>query len=250
MLGTLRGLGGGLWALTKNPVGASKEFVHAAIQCIEYIKSHSSSALIQTLVPELKELVQDYDQIGDFRKGMLIGHVLGKYGMDIFLAKEGAAMIKTYRDLKRANQVMTLEALAAPETTSTILAEADMRWKRTHLEALRNGEVKINPQKQGAHIVGHRKYQERIEIGETPSIFEHPDPNRLIREHAGTGFKDRKGVNIGDLPGMPGYKEIVDFGEFIGYAVNPKTRIRTPTTMGKIHYAKDGVHIVPYIKMD
>jgi tetratricopeptide (TPR) repeat protein len=249
MLSTLRGLGGGLWALTKDPVGASKEFVHAAIQCIEYLKSHSSATLIQNLVPELKELIQNYDQIEDFHKGTLIGHVIGKYGMDIFLAKEGATMVKAYRDLKRANQVMTLEALASPGKTSAILAEADKRWTRIHLEALRNGEIKINPQKQGGHIVGHPKYQERLTRNENPSIFEHPDPNRLIREHAGTGIKDRRALR-GDLSGMPGYIEIVDFKEFIGYAVDKETRIRTPTTTGKIHYAKDGVHIVPYIKRD
>ena len=38
---------------------------------------------------------------------------------------------------------------------------------------------------------------------------------------------------------------MVDFGEFIGYDVNLDTKIKTPTSWGKIHYAKDGTHIVP-----
>ena len=42
-------------------------------------------------------------------------------------------------------------------------------------------------------------------------------------------------------------KEIVDFGKIIGDCVDLKTGAKTPTTWGKIHYSKDGVHIVPYI---
>lgn len=40
-------------------------------------------------------------------------------------------------------------------------------------------------------------------------------------------------------------QEVVDFQEFISYHVNENTGVKTPTTKGKIHYAKDGVHIVP-----
>lgn len=36
------------------------------------------------------------------------------------------------------------------------------------------------------------------------------------------------------------------FVELIGYDVHPGTGKMTPTTWGKIHYSKDGVHIVPY----
>jgi len=63
----------------------------------------------------------------------------------------------------------------------------------------------------------------------------------LLREYAGTSAK--KGIEI---PGTVGYKEIVNFNEFIGYAVDRTTGTKTPTTFGKIHYSKEGVHIVPY----
>jgi filamentous hemagglutinin len=46
-------------------------------------------------------------------------------------------------------------------------------------------------------------------------------------------------------PGEPGYKEIVNFGEEIGYNINMETGVKTPTTWGTIHYSNDGVHIVP-----
>ncbi|MCX6987177.1 MAG: polymorphic toxin type 50 domain-containing protein [Chlamydiae bacterium] len=37
----------------------------------------------------------------------------------------------------------------------------------------------------------------------------------------------------------------MDFGEFIGHAVVRESTEKIPRTWGKIHYAKDGVHIVP-----
>lgn len=43
---------------------------------------------------------------------------------------------------------------------------------------------------------------------------------------------------------------IENFGEFIGYDVNPSSGLATPTTWGKIRYAKDGVHIVPRLPRD
>ena len=44
--------------------------------------------------------------------------------------------------------------------------------------------------------------------------------------------------------GESGYQEIVNFGENIGYSIN-RDGIETLTSWGKIHYSKDGAHIVP-----
>jgi hypothetical protein len=56
--------------------------------------------------------------------------------------------------------------------------------------------------------------------------FYHP----ITKKFAGT---DMKGNSV--APGLPGYKEIVDFGEFIGYYVDESTGVKTPTTKGIIH---------------
>ena len=75
----------------------------------------------------------------------------------------------------------------------------------------------------------------------TRSIFAHNDPERLIKEYAGTGQPKGKKV-----PGEAGYVERVDFGEMIGYYINEKNpSVKLPTTKGTIRYAKDGAHIVP-----
>ncbi len=239
MLSTARGLGSGLWAFSKDPVGASQELVNAAVQCIDYLRSRPMTEIVKDMVPELKELVQNYDQLADFQKGKLIGHVIGKYGMDIFLTKYAVIGVKAYRNLKKANQIMTLEALASAEKTQEILAAAGKRWTIRE-QALRSGNFKVHEGQQGKHLTNHPNYKQAIAQGKNPSIFEHKEPERLVREYAGTGIKE-----TGEVPGMPGYKEIVDFGEFIGYAVDELSGEKIATNWGKIHYAKGGVHIVP-----
>jgi hypothetical protein len=67
--------------------------------------------------------------------------------------------------------------------------------------------------------------------------------SELIKQHAGKG----QPVAL-EHPYVPGYKERIDFGEFIVHFVlkveGQKTQI-LPTTKGIIHYAQDGVHVVP-----
>jgi len=52
-------------------------------------------------------------------------------------------------------------------------------------------------------------------------------------------------IRFGKEPGAFGYHELVNFKQRIGYAVNAKTGARFPTSWGKIHYGKNGTHIVP-----
>lgn len=65
------------------------------------------------------------------------------------------------------------------------------------------------------------------------------DP-RILVQRAGTG------TQVGNTPiGLPGSKERVDYGEIIGHYADRGTGDLTPTTIGLIHYSKNGVRIVP-----
>jgi len=62
-----------------------------------------------------------------------------------------------------------------------------------------------------------------------------------LSKYAGRG----KSVN-NKTPGMPDYRERVDFGEFIGYHISEDSpNVKIPTSKGIIHYSKKGAHIVP-----
>jgi|GEM_PF-2448724 len=240
LFGAFNDISNGLWAFTKNPIGVSQELVHAAQECIDYLRSQPLLHTMQDMVPELKSLLQNDHLLSDFDRGQLVGLIIGKYGTDILFPKYAIKAVKSYHDLKKANQILTFEALASAETAQEVITKATQR-QALKAEIRKNGNLKIHPGRQGKHIEGHPNYKDLLEKNHNPSIFKHPDPERLIESYAGTGRKMR-----GDIPGSPGYQEIVNFEEFIGYAINKGTGERTSTTWGKIHYAQDGIHIVPY----
>ncbi len=94
----------------------------------------------------------------------------------------------------------------------------------------------IHEGKQGKHQPGHNNYDE----SKNKSILTHPDPQSLVDEHSGTGRQ------AGNTPvGEAGSKEIIDFGEDIGFHVDQSTGEKTPTTVGTVHHSKSDVHIVP-----
>jgi Bacterial toxin 50 len=73
------------------------------------------------------------------------------------------------------------------------------------------------------------------------SILEHNDAQGLLSEFAGKG----KSVN-NKTPGMPDYRERVDFGQFIGYYIpESDPTLKLPTNKGIIFYGNTGAHIVP-----
>ena len=94
--------------------------------------------------------------------------------------------------------------------------------------------TKLHEGKQGKHVPGHNNHQPG------KSELTDPNPQELLDDRAGTGQR------VGEKPvGHAGSKERVDFGKEIGNYVDPVTGEKTPTTMGIIHYATDGAHIVP-----
>lgn len=236
ILSSLQGLGHGLWAFAQDPVQVSTEFVKATQDCIQFIKEHTPQETLSELVPELKELIENWDHLEHEKRGVLSGQIIGKYGVDLFAGVGLTKGMKLYRELKKANQLLTFEALATSERNRKVITLEAFRRAQARRSVLANGNLKIQWDKQGKHLEGHRNFVPT----DNRSILIHSDPQRLANQFCGKGMKIGPGK-----PGMPGYQEIVNFEEFIGYAVHSETGERTATSWGKIHYAKDGVHIVP-----
>jgi hypothetical protein len=152
LCGTTYGLGKSLWATAKAPVESTKAFSFACYEMgkcfIDYCKTVDSNT-IDGYIDQLKDLYEQFDHLSDSEKGELIGHAIGKYGVDIFA---GGFVV-------------------------------------------------------GGAIIGGKGHPER------------------------------------GILGQPGYKETVDFGEYIGMWKSEDGTMSLPTTRGTIHYGKKGAHI-------
>lgn len=239
MLSSLYGLGHGLWAFSEDPVQVSLDLVEAAKACIDFIRTHTPKESLSELVPELKELFENWDGIENQKRGEITGYVIGKYGVDLFASAGIAKAVNAYRKLKRANHLLTFEGAVIGEKNKGAITFEAARRAEARKNILQKSNLRIEWDKQGKHIEGHKNFAQDSDR-KRKSIMKHSNPQNLGYNFAGKGIREGNAK-----PGTPGYREIVNFREFIGYYVDMKTGEKFPTNWGKIHYSKKGIHIVP-----
>jgi tetratricopeptide (TPR) repeat protein len=237
-LSTIRGIGNGIWVFANDPNPVTREFLESCYRLIEYIRDNFSSEYLESTIPELNEIINKWNGLSEYNKGYKIGHIIGKYGVDILIPGTTFKAIKRFRDFRKANALITIEKCASSiDSKKRILAESAKRFTaRKNLS--KSGKIKINWMKQDKHYPGTNNFiSSRSEITISKDRLE-----ELLLNKAGTGTKVR-----GDVPFTPGYKERIDFGEIIGkYAYKDGSNIvKLETNKGIIHYAKDDVHVVP-----
>ena len=183
-----------------------------------------------------------FDHLSDSKKGELIGHTIGKYGVDVFAGgfviggaiKGGKVVVNgasAYRKLKNVNRVYNLEAMAASNANKGKIIADSLKHAASRESYFKT--VKYNFDAHNKHVIGHNDYKE------FRSIWEHPDPEGLLRKFAGKGIPHR------GEPGLPNYKEAVNFEEHVGVWKDKAGKQALSTTRGTIHYSNKGAHIVP-----
>jgi len=187
---------------------------------------------VESCSVEMERLHGSFDKLSETEKGHLVGYAIGKYGVDIFAGSMTLKSIGAFKKLRDANRLCNLDAMAISQVNKEALLTSAFKHGSQREVFFKN--VKIHVDRQNKHIPGKHNYQ----LGR--SIFEHPDPQRLLNNFAG------KGRPLGNrAPGCLDYREKVDFKEFIGYHINKETKIKTATTWGEIRYSKSGGHVIP-----
>lgn len=235
MCSTIYGLGETAWAMHIHPIDSSQKYAATCLEVGECIFDYCKNLDWDTLdeySDQIKTLYERYDNLNDTEKGELIGYAIGRYGVEIFAGGAVFKGVRAARNLKHANRLCNLEAMAVSNANKEALAASAFKHAAERESYFRN--VKIQWDKQNKHIPGKKDY--RL----TNSILEHDNPQGLLQKFAGKGKK----VN-NELAGNPGYKEVVDFEEHVGLWKTKDGKSCRPTTRGTIHYAKDGAHIVP-----
>lgn len=228
------GLGKAIWSVNPLNSNSQENITNFAGACyemgqafVDHCKNIDENSFLMCL-EQLRALYDGYDQLSESEKGQLIGFSIGRYGTDIFAGGAACKVVGVCRNLKNANRVLNLQALAADE--ATIAANA-LKHHAEREQYFKN--VKLHKPSQDKHISGTKNFDNR------KSVFEHPDPERLLSSYAGTGYKIQ-----GEL-GQPEYREIIDFKTHIGIWKDKSGTEVLPTTIGTIHYSKKGAHIVP-----
>ncbi len=157
-----------MWNTLKNPTKAGENFFNACYKMGYLTRDFIVNLNFDTLEDyacEYKDFCTTYDKISDAEKGRQIGHLIGKYGIDVFAGGASVKGIKAIANLKNANKICTLEAmLASPQNKKAVIAAAALHAEQRSL-FFKN--VKIEWAKQCKHIPGKHNYVPG------KSIFEH-----------------------------------------------------------------------------
>ena len=241
MFSSIYGASTTAWAGVQDPVAFCEYFCETCQNfgfCVgEYLKTLDKEKL-EGYALTLKEKFQDYEKLPDQERGKLFGYIVGRYGADIVVAGAAIEGTQIALELKNANRLCNLEVMAASQANKEkIIAKALTNGERRH-SFFENSRPHLGAQ--GKHIRGHPNYENHPNR-DILSVFTHSDPESLLKKYAGFGQPVREGMEIG-----AGYKERVDFGENIGIFKDLKTGKEYETTIGIIHYNKEGLaHIVP-----
>jgi len=249
--GTTYGIGKTLWATAKAPIESTKAFSSACYEMgkcfVDYCKTVDSNT-IDGYIDHLKNLYVQFDHLNDSEKGELIGHAIGKYGVEIFAGgvvvggaiKGGKALAKgasAYRKLKDVNRAYNLKAIAISDVNKKKIVAESLKHAAERDKYFKN--VRIHWDRQNKHIPGAHNFQ----TGKGAILIEKSELEALIKERAG------KGQRVTGAIFEANFKERVDFGKTIGeYALESKGKPTQyiPTTKGIIHYDKNGsVHVIP-----
>ena len=146
MLCTLQGLANGIWTFACSPKEVSKELVVSSKNMVLFLKENANLETIKLLVPELQDLLVTWYEIEDFRKGELVGEIIGKYGIDVFFLAGASKGMQAFQDLKRANAILTMENMKILEKRK-LLQEVSSKWEHKaglELEKIKLGRLKDN----------------------------------------------------------------------------------------------------------
>ncbi len=235
LLSTVYGLGKGLWAIASNPVDVSKELVEGCKECIDYARANLSPELLEKMVPALRACIEKWDELDKETQGYYLGYLIGRFGVDILAFGGTVRGLKLISNLRKANTALTLESGFITQQNLQEIKIASEEYYAAR-EAFKN-KCKLRIDKQNKHVPSAHNFK----MGSSELTLPIEELEVLASKKIGAGIPQRHSSF-----GSENYRELVDFGKEIGIEVNRETKIRTPTTIGEIHYDKNGgYHIVP-----
>lgn len=160
-----RGILHGLWSFACSPVDVSKDVINTSYVLVEYLKSHTAKETLLVVVPEMKDLLEQWDNISDYDRGEKIGYIIGKYGVDILAPGAALSGVKKFRQFKRANTMLTLEcSIASQEKKAKLLNQSAKHAaaRQTAANAVKSGKIIPRNPNVIPHVMQKKHEWERV----------------------------------------------------------------------------------------
>ena len=213
LMTTTSGAGNLLWAGICDPLRIPQKLSHAIYELFQYLSKTDLVTIAQTLEPEAYQLISEWDQLNDHQKGDLSGKIIGKYGFNILSGAalvKGVHAVKSLRELKKANQLFTLEIISAEGVAKQQILEKSSQLQLTRAEAIkklkddqdflksfRDRRLDETTVRRILHETGYQTFKRPAGL---PSSF----TVHFSEKGCGMVYFDPKNLNFHDVRVMPG----------------------------------------------
>ena len=176
LLNSCKGMGMGLWAVATEPEEVVQELYTAAVLFGEYCADNYEE-ILNFGEKAVAELAESWDDAKDFQRGYLVGHLIGKYGVEFFGVGVGLKCINEIQALKEANTILTFEQCAISETKRAAILEQSSKVcaaRAKLLEAASAGKIVARNMNVVPHMMQERHAWGRLVdlSGETEKDFQ------------------------------------------------------------------------------
>lgn len=140
LISTASGAGNLLWAGICDPLYVPQKLAQATYEFFNYLSESNLATIAQSLDPEAYQLISEWKQSDDHQKGNLSGKLLGKYGFNFFTGAaivKGIHAVKTLKEIKKANQLFTLELISEEGIAKQQILEKSSKLQLTREEAIK-----------------------------------------------------------------------------------------------------------------
>ena len=139
LLTTASGMGHLLWAGICDPQKVPQKLSKSAYDLFDYLSKTDLQQICAMIELEVLDLLSDWNRLDQQQKGEKTGRVIGKFGLDVLtgtVIAKGIYSLKTYQDLKKANQLFTLECISQQNAASQSLLNKSGQIRDFHAEAI------------------------------------------------------------------------------------------------------------------
>jgi len=120
---------------------AGREFYETVITTCHYLRSQPLKETLLDVIPELKDMRNNWGKWHLSKKGQADGYILGKYGLDIFSGKLMVSDVQYLRGLRRVMTVKTLENCVHSEKNRKVIITEAAKRIELRKDLTRNGKI-------------------------------------------------------------------------------------------------------------
>ena len=146
----------------------AREFTLAAYALGKYCYQHYDDDWIQYSSDLLRELAESWTDLGNYERGEYLGSIIGEFGIDFFASAGTIKGVQYFRELKRANTVLTLERLSSSKANEIKILEQTSKSaaaRRKLIDVAKSGKIIGRSINQRHHIMqSHHAWEKLVTL--------------------------------------------------------------------------------------